>query len=171
MEHGNETWQIVKPKLIGRLAAKECLLGYTMLRPEPAPPLAAAAVRRQREEEIRKYDEWDMKAYGLICQSMLSCPSAQLLIAQIVPDGVGSSYHARALMTALDTRFDLVQVRTEAERLAEVYAAKLGRNQSITDFVSELMHLITRVHQLKRWTNRSFAYVTVFPMEKSSCMR
>jgi hypothetical protein len=58
VEHGEETWQIFKSKLVGRLAAKECLLGLTMLRPEMAPPLAAAAVRRQREEEIRKYDEW-----------------------------------------------------------------------------------------------------------------
>ena len=148
IEHGTETWQIFKSKLIGKLASKECLLGYTTARPEPAPPMAPIIFRRQREEEIRKYDEWDMKAYGLICQSMLSCPTAQLLIAQVEPDGIGCSYHARSLMTALDTRFDLVQVRTEAERLGEVYAARLGRNQSITDFVSHLTNLISRVHQL-----------------------
>lgn len=148
MEHGEETWQIFKSKLVGRLAAKECLLGLTMPRPEMAPPLAAAAVRRQREEEIRKYDEWDMKAYGLICQSMLSCPSAQLLIAQIVPDGIGCAYHARALMALLNDRFDLVEVRTEAKRLGEVYAARLQKNESVTNFVAELTNLISRVHQI-----------------------
>ena len=59
VEHGDETWQIFKSKLVGKLAAKECLLGLTTPRPEVAAPLAALVLRRQRDEEIRRYDEWE----------------------------------------------------------------------------------------------------------------
>ena len=145
---GNETWQIFKTKLRGKLAAKECLPGLTNPRP-PAPPAGmAAAARKQMEDDIRKYDEMDMKAFGLITQSMLSCPPGQLILAQMVPDEIGCGLHARPAMALLDARFDRRDVRTLAERLGEVYAAKLALNISITDFVSELTNLITRVLEI-----------------------
>ena len=145
---GNETWQIFKTKLRGKLAAKECLPG--LINPRPPVPLigVAAVVRKQMEEDIRKYDEMDMKAFGLITQSMLSCPTGQLILAQMVPDEIGCGLHARPAMALLDARFDRRDVRTLAERLGEVYAAKLAPNISITDFVSELTNLITRVLEI-----------------------
>jgi hypothetical protein len=73
------------------------------------------------EDDIRKYDEMDMKAFGLITQSMLSCPPGQLILAQMVPDEIGCGLHARPAMALLDTRFDRRDVRTLAERLGEVY--------------------------------------------------
>jgi hypothetical protein len=146
-EHGEDTWQIFKAKLQGKLAAKECLPGLTTIRPEPL-EVGTAAQRRDREEAIKLYDAMDMKAYGQISRSMMSCSSAVLLIAQIPRDEVGCGLHARTVMAALDQRFDLIDVRTESNRLAEVYQARLGKSQSITDFVSELSNLITRVLQL-----------------------
>lgn len=148
VENGPDTWQIFRTKLLGRLATKECLLGLMTPRPEPANPLAGAAIRSKREEEIKEYDKWDMKAYGLICESMLSCTTAQNLITQVVPDGVGCSYHARGIMAVLDQRFDLIEVRTEAKRVGEVFACMIQRNQSATDFVSDLTNKINRVGQI-----------------------
>ena len=117
-------------------------------RPPEPPNGATAAVRKHAEDDIRKYDEMDMKAFGLITQSMISCPSGQQILAQMVPDEIGCGLHARPAMALLDARFDRRDVRTLAERLGEVYAAKLAPNISITDFVSELTNLITRVLEI-----------------------
>ena len=79
---------------------------------------------------------------------MRDCPSAKLRLAQIVPDDIGCGRHAAAALATLAEKFDFVDLRTETNRRAAYEAAKLGRNQSCTDFVSELKNLRARLLQL-----------------------
>jgi hypothetical protein len=56
--------------------------------------------------------------------------------------------HAVATLVLLDARFDLVENRTEATRRKDMGEAKISKAQSVTDFVSEVTNLISRVHEL-----------------------
>jgi hypothetical protein len=147
IENGSETWQIFLGSLHGRMAEKGCMRCITQ--PRPVPRLAgAAAVVRQRLEDVKEWDDWDERAYGIINAAMRDCPSAKLRLAQIVPDNIGCGRHAAAALATLAEKFDFVDLRTETNHRAAYEAAKLGRNQSCTDFVSELKNLRARLLQL-----------------------
>jgi hypothetical protein len=70
------------------------------------------------------------------------------LLAQAVPDGIGIGLHAAATLALLDARFDLVEDRTEAKRRKDLEDARISKSQSVTDFISEVANLISRVHEL-----------------------
>ncbi len=146
-EHVDEKWQFFRAKLIGRLAQKGVASALTAVRPEPIGPGANAA-QKAVEETIREFDRQDQIAYGLIFQSMLDCRPAILLLAQVAPDQVGMGQHAAATLAQLDARFDLMEDRTEATRGKDLEEAKILKAQSVTDFVSEVTNLFSRVHEL-----------------------
>ena len=147
IENGSETWQIFLGSLHGRMAEKGCMRCITQPRPQPL-LVGAAAVLRQRQEDVKQWADWDERAYGIINAAMRDCSSAKLRLAQIVPDDIGCGRHAAVALATLAEKFDLVDMRTESNRRAAYESAKLGRNQSCTDFVSELKNLRARVLQL-----------------------
>lgn len=129
------------------MAEKSCLRCLSIPRPEVLLVGPIAAIR-QRQEEIKLWDDWDERAYGIITSAMRDCTSAKVRLSQIPRDNIGCGHHAAAALATLAQKFDLVDLRTEANRRIEFYEAKLGRNQSITDFASILRNLRSRLLQL-----------------------
>ena len=93
IENGSETWQIFLGSLHGRMAEKGCMRCVTQ--PRPVPLLAGpATIVRQRLDDIKEWDDWDERAYGIINAAMRDCPSAKLRLGQLVPDDIGCGRHA-----------------------------------------------------------------------------
>ena len=145
--NGPDTWQIFLVKLRGVIASKGALKCLSTPRPEPL-LIGTATAREKREELISQWDIWDEKAYGVISTTMLGNLTAQLRMAQIQPDDVGCGHHAAILLREMTDIFDHRDIRTGGNRRDQYKAEKLGRNQTLKEFVTVFENALARVFEV-----------------------